>query len=176
METIVKRQKAKIGVAGSFFNQLMSNNCSIPVVGKGATIMHYSDRDVAEVLEVSADGKRVILESLVAEWDKSLPGGEGHQNWIFKPTSRKFKVVWKWGAWRTVRHTFTYCEEFVNKCAENGVIMRLSQCLTEEQKADIYQGQVYPQKAVPGITKSTTEYHKIRILFGEKNYYYDWEF
>jgi len=30
-----KIQRAKVGVAGSFFNQLMSNNASIPEVGKG---------------------------------------------------------------------------------------------------------------------------------------------
>src|SRR5690606_29571793 len=38
------QQKAKIGQAGSFVNQLMANNSSIPEVGKGATVLMYTDR------------------------------------------------------------------------------------------------------------------------------------
>ena len=59
---------------------MMSNNISIPEVGKGATQLHYSDRTCYEVIEVSKDGMSAKLEALDAEWDKSLPGGEGHQN------------------------------------------------------------------------------------------------
>jgi len=51
METILK-QNRKIGVAGGFINQMMGNNSSIPVVGKGCTILHYSDRSAYEVIEV----------------------------------------------------------------------------------------------------------------------------
>jgi hypothetical protein len=79
------KQRAKVGVAGSFFNQLMSNNQSIPEVGKGATEMHYTDRTCYEVVEVSEDLKTVRLQYLDAKWDKTKEGGMGHQNWILEP-------------------------------------------------------------------------------------------
>ena len=100
-------QKAKVGVAGNFFNQLMSNNASTPEVGRGATEMHYTDRTCYEVISVSDDLKTVRLEALDAEIDpaylKSLNGRDctGHQNWIFKPTGRFLTVVYRHGAWRS---------------------------------------------------------------------------
>lgn len=66
----------------------MSNNASLPVVGKGATQLHYSDRSCYEVIEVSKDGKTVILEYLEAKWDSTKQGGQGHQNWILEPTGQ----------------------------------------------------------------------------------------
>ena len=54
--TNTKTQKRSLRSTGSFFNYLMANNSIIPVVGKGATILLYSDRKVAEVIEVSKDG------------------------------------------------------------------------------------------------------------------------
>lgn len=55
------KQKRSVGSAGGFFNQLMGNNASLPEVGKGATILHYSDRSAYEVLEVSDDKKDVVI-------------------------------------------------------------------------------------------------------------------
>lgn len=50
----------------------MGNNQTIPVVGEGATSLHYSDRTCYEVIEVSEDLKTVKLEALDAEWDRTL--------------------------------------------------------------------------------------------------------
>ena len=52
------KQSAKIGIAGSFINQMMSNNSTLPEVGKEATVMHYTDRSCYEVIEVSKDYKK----------------------------------------------------------------------------------------------------------------------
>ena len=44
MENLILKQKRKVGVAGGFINQMMGNNSTTPIVGEGATILHYSDR------------------------------------------------------------------------------------------------------------------------------------
>jgi hypothetical protein len=173
METLEKRQKSKVGVAGSFFNQLMSNNSSIPEVGKGATELHYSDRTCYEVIEVSEDGKTAKLEVLDAEWDKTKQGGQGHQNWILNPTGRFFTVVWRHNAWRVKREVIAFTKEFQKK--HEGVNSYARQ-LTEAQRKDVYIDDVRPQNVVEGITEKKTEYHKINLLFGKKDYYYDWSF
>lgn len=47
------KQTLKLKDSGSFFNLLYSNNQTTPVVGAGATILHYSDREVVEVTQES---------------------------------------------------------------------------------------------------------------------------
>lgn len=168
-----KIQKAKVGVAGSFFNQLMSNNASIPVVGKGATRMHYSDRSCYEVIEVSADGKSVKLEALEAKWDNTKEGGMGHQNWILEPTNRFCEVVWRNNAWQVKGSAIEFTKEFRKK--HEGV-NSFAQQLTDEERKAVYNGEVFPSNVVEGITYKKTTYSKMPLLFGEKNYYYDWSF
>lgn len=168
-----KRQKAKIGCAGSFFNQLMSNNASSPEVGKGATQMHYTDRSCFEVLEVSPDGKTVRMEVLDASWDATKGGGEGHQNWILTPTGRFCTVVWRHNAWRIRGREITYTREFQEK--HKDAISYVRQ-LTTEQRIAVYGDDVRPQNVVEGLTEERITYTKINILFGTKDYYYDWSF
>ena len=178
MENLELKQKAKVGVAGSFFNQLMSNNSSLPEVGKGATQMHYTDRTCYEVVEVSADKKTARLEYLNAEWDKSLGGGEGHQNWILVPTGRFVTVTWRQGAWRTVGTEIVFTDEFVKDCESKGInFIGLWMRKNNPELADkIWAGDVRPQNVVEGYTKAKKTYNKINILFGTKDYYYDWSF
>lgn len=179
METL-KQQHHKVGIAGSFFNQMMSNNSSTPEVGKGATQMHYTDRTCYEVVEVGADGKSARLEYLNAEWDKSLGGGQGHQNWILKPTGRFVTVVWRNNAWRTVGKEIVFTDEFVKNCEEDGIsFIGMHLRKNNPELADkIYgtQGSPMPCNVVEGYTKERKTYNKINILFGVKEYYYDWEF
>jgi len=178
MTTTVKKQKAKVGVAGSFFNQLMSNNSSIPEVGKGATRMYYTDRDCYEVIEVSSDGKTVKLEILDAEWDKSLGGGQGHQNWILKPTGRFINVTWRQNAWRIIGKEIVFTPEFIKECVSNGIdYIGIWLRKNNPELADkIYDNNIMSKNVVNGYTKEKTTYTKIKILFGVKNYYYDWSF
>lgn len=167
------KQKAKVGVAGSFFNQLMSNNSSIPEVGKGATRMGYSDRHCYEVLEVSKDGKTVKMESLDAKWDNTKQGGEGHQNWILEPTGRFTTVVWRHNAWRVKGSEISFTKEFQEKYKD---AVSYARQLTEEQRKAVYGNDVRPCNVVEGLTEKKIVYHKIKILFGAKDYYYDWSF
>ncbi len=166
MKTLEKRQRAKIGVAGSFFNQLMSNNASVPEVGKGATQMLYSDRYCYEVLEVSDDGKTVKMEVLDAKWDNTKPGGQGHQNWILEPTGRFMTVSWRHNAWRQKGQKVMFTEQYAETL---GAKFRGS----EDYKKVFVDGEMV---VVEGITELKTEWHKINILFGQKQYYYDWSF
>jgi hypothetical protein len=173
MKTIEFKQSKKVGVAGSFINQMMGNNTSLPEVGKGATLLHYSDRTCYEVLEVSEDRLTARLEALDAEWDKSLGGGEGHQNWILKPTGNFCTVVWRNNAWRIKRTEITFTKAFKE---EHKDAISFARLLTEKQRIAVYQGKVRPVNVVEGITERKTVYHKISILFGVKDYYYDWSF
>lgn len=160
------KQTAKVGVAGSFFNQLMSNNSSIPEVGKGATEMLYSDRNCYEVISVSDDFKTVRLEVLDAEADKAFKCDIGHQNWILKPTGRFITVSYRHGAWRQksqkVMFTEKYAETLGNKFHGS-----------EDYNKVFVDGEMV---VVEGITELKTEWHKINLLFGRKDYYYDWSF
>lgn len=171
METI-KRQKAKVGVAGSFFNQLMSNNSSIPEVGKGATQMHYSDRSCYEVLEVSKDGKTVKLEALDARWDKTKQGGEGHQNWILEPSGRFTIVQWRHNAWRVKSQKILFTDEHSryacggDKFSKENYEKFIKPCFDKNGNLILIEGK----------TELKTEWHKINIMFGTKEYYYDWSF
>ncbi len=171
MKTFV--QKSKVGVAGSFINQMMSNNSSLPEVGKGATRLHYSDRSCYEVIEVSKDLKTVKLESLNAEWDRTKSGGMGHQNWLLKPTGHFITLVWRFNAWYQKGTSVGFTKEFEQK--HQGVYSYAQQ-LTEDQRKAVYAGEVRPKNIVEGITEQKTVYSKIDILFGSKDYYYDWSF
>jgi len=176
------RQKQRVGVAGSFINQMMGNNSILPEVGKGATLLHYTDRTCYEVIEVSADYKTVKLEALDAhinpEYVASLNGADciGHQNWILEPTGRFCTVVWNRGAWRLIGNEITFTKEFIAKAEAAGHSWSISKMLTDEQRKEIYANDIRPQKVVPGITKKKTTYTKVNLIFGRKDYYYDWSF
>lgn len=48
--------------SGSFFNILMANNESIPVVGEGATILMYTDREAYTVVDFNPKKKEVRIQ------------------------------------------------------------------------------------------------------------------
>lgn len=180
MKTDTKfRQKQRVGVAGSFINQMRGNNATLPEVGKGATEMHYTDRTCYEVIEVSDDHQTVKLEVLDAKADLTKTGGEGHQNWILEPTGRFITVVWRRDAWRTRQEVVTFTKAFRDKVeAEQSEKMfpDWRKALGDEQFKEIYGDNIRPVKVVDGITKKKFEYSKISIIFGSKDYYYDWSF
>jgi hypothetical protein len=175
-------QKQRVGVAGSFINQMMGNNNILPEVGKGATEMLYTDRHVYEVIEVSEDFKTVKLEHLDARIDPeylaALKGGDciGHQNWVFDKTGRFFTVIWRQNAWRVKKRVVTFTKEFIAKAEQAGHGWSLSKMLTPEQHDKVYGNDIRPQNIVEGITCERFEYPRINLLFGRKDYHYDWSF
>lgn len=168
------RQHHKVGVAGNFINQMMANNDTLPEVGKGATELHYSDRTCYEVIEVSEDFKTVKMECLEAKAARpNLP--MGHQEWVFEPTGNFFTLVWRHGAWRVKTEVVRFTKAFTANAEKNGHFAT-GRALTPEQHTAVYAGDVRPQNVVPGITEKKFEYSKMNILFGQKDYRYDWEF
>jgi hypothetical protein len=173
MKNLEFKQSKRVGVAGSFINQMMGNNSSVPEVGKGATRLHYTDRSCYEVKAVSDDFKTVELEKLDAIWDQSLPGGQGHQNWILIPTGHFCVVVWRNNCWKTKVEEVRFTKSFVEQHKD---AISYAKLLTEEQRKLVYNGGAHPCGIVEGITEVKTVYHKIELLFGVKDYYYDWSF
>lgn len=170
----VLRQKRKVGVAGSFQNQMMGNNATLPEVGKYATELMYSDRHPYKVVAVSKDYKKVEIEYLHHSWDETKEGGMGHQNWKFEESGSVQTIVWKWGSWKRMSKKIRFTKEFRE---ENDAHFQYSRALTEEQRKELYGEGIYLQKVIEGITEEYTEYSKISVIFqDEPNYHYDWSF
>lgn len=174
-ETLERKQTAKVGGAGSFINQMMSNNSTLPEVGKGATEMLYSDRRCYEVVEVSEDGKMVKLEYLNTRWDNTKPGGCGHQNWIHEPSGNYMTLVWRNGAWRQKFRNVEFTDEFRKTIPSTCIGIYLRR-YDPELANKIYGDHIMPFNVIDGITKERFEYPKMNIIFGRKDYYYCWEF
>ena len=177
MTNTPKVQKAKVGVAGSFFNQLMSNNATTPVVGEGATELHYTDRTCYEVVEVSKDGKSARLQYLDAK--ARVPGsGMGNQDWILEPVNRFITVVWRHNAWYTVGNKVEFTKEFKKQCEDNGAVTIAGYLRKTnlELLNEVYGDNVWPINVIDGVTRKKKSYSKIKIIFGVKDYYYDWSF
>jgi hypothetical protein len=115
---------------------------------------------------------------LEASCDKSLGCGEGHQNWILTPIDSFMTVTWRNNAWRITTKEIHFVKKFVEEC-ENNDIMFIGLHLKKNNPTVynlIYGGNIYPYNVVEGYTEEKTVYSKINIIFGQKNYYYDWEF
>ena len=94
----------KLGTeTGSFFNYLMGNSMSIPEVGKGATVLHWTDRSAYFVNEVSADGKEVVIERAKAVRTDNL-GMSDCQDYKYErnPQAQPETIRFTYGKWRRV--------------------------------------------------------------------------
>jgi hypothetical protein len=175
-----KVQRRKINQAGSLINNMMGNNATLPKVGEGATRLWYTDRDCYDVVEVSECGRYVKMEYLDAKHDKSKGEPQmGHQNWVFEKTGQFIDLEWYRGAWRIVNHQVVFTKEYMEEADKNGAdqfygihLSKTNPKLAEQ----IYKGEPYPQEVVEGITRKKKVYSKINIVFGVRNYHYDWSF
>lgn len=171
------KQTYKVGQAGSFINQLMSNNASAPVVGEWATICFYSDRDVCKVVEVSNGGARAVVElynTTATEEGKAI--GMGHQDWKHEATGGYETYVYRRGAWYREYTEVVYTKEFIAKAEAEGNEWALYRSLTKDQYEAVYGEAFMPANVVEGITKAKKAYSKVRVMFGVCNYHYDWTF
>lgn len=166
-----KQQKSNLGsTTGSFINYMMGNNSSLPEVGKGATILHWTDRTACEVLSVSADGKKVVIQAYT-EKRIDTNGMSECQTYDYSTLNGHDQViVWKWGAWREEGTEVVWTEEFKNI---------YESCQTPEERRAAVQD-LYDEDnnilVVPGKTKRTKTYHKVNIIWGVKRHYYDFSF
>jgi hypothetical protein len=174
------KQKSKVGVSGSFINQMMANNSSIPEVGKGATELRYSDRECYEVVWVSDDKMTARLQRLDASFnhENGESGEIGHQNWKLTPIDSFMTVVWKHGNWKVEGTEVIFTKEFIDEMEAKGVnyygmwLRKHSPELADK----IWGTDTHPQNVVEGITRRRKCYTKIKLIFGVKDYYYDWSF
>lgn len=171
MTNTVKTQRVKLtSKTGSFFNYLMSNNSSQPIVGEYATEMLYSDRHVYLVSEVSEDGEKVKLEILHTSAD-----GEnlemGHQSWKHKPSGYFKNIEWRKDKWVTKSQNITWVDSFWDSIKDLNMGSEEYKNLT----AGLWD-ENYNMVLVKGKTRVKTTYSRINVLFNCDNYHYDWSF
>jgi len=166
-----KQKGRRIGSAGGFFNQLMSNNSSVPVVGEGATILHYSDRDAYEVLEVNEKAKTCVIQKYNAKRIDGR-GMSDVQDYEYKELhGPKITLIYRWGGWKIVRSQVRFTDEARKKYGD------FNPKLHEAYKAagGEYDG-AFINTEVEGMTKKHKTYSKVNIIFGVKQEYYDFSF
>lgn len=173
----MKKQTVTIGQQGSLINQIMGNNSTEPVVGQWVTILHYTDRTVAKVAEVSKDGKTVKIQHCETVADKTKECGMGHQNWIHTPVENYDTLVWRHGSWKIKDQMVVFTDEYQKFIDASEFRYRHTDYLKSIGKFDeIYNDHFAPVGIVDGITKVKTQYFKISVVFNRCNYYRDWEF
>lgn len=171
------KQTRKIGVAGGFFNQLMGNNSSRPVVGKGATILMYSDRYAYEVTWVSECGTQCIIQPAIMKYIGTGYGDEKYE-YTGKFEDRKKEVVWHKGAWCQPMNHIKFEPKFERlmneRFGKNEWYGSDANTLAKEMG---HEGEIFDEdcnlKLVAGVTKMIKRYHKISILFGTMDQYRD---
>lgn len=145
---------------GSFINMMMSQNCTLPEVGKGATVLLWTDRHAYEVMEVSDDKKRVVVQQYNAKRIDNL-GMSDQQDYEYKELNGYNEViVWKWGAWRW----------------EMEVIKFINPPIGYQKEYDKYYDENGRLMLVEGVTKKAKEWRKVNILWGVKDEHYDFNF
>ena len=163
-----KQKGRRLGSAGGFFNQLMSHNSSVPVVGEGATELLYSDRHAYEVLEVNEKEKSCTIQRYAPKRIDNL-GMSDSQAYEYKElTGTPFKLYWRYGSWK-------------RKMIEYHWILGKNEWPTQEMsdeykaKGGKYNG-AFLASEIPGITKKKTRWYTMSIIFGVKREYYDFSF
>jgi len=181
------KQTRKVGVAGGFFNQLMGNNKSVPVVGEGATYLMYSDRHAYEVISVDEENQSCVIERYDPERTDNLGMSDSQGYKYEKLTGSRLTLVWRkkqGGCW----------------CVHSKEVRIIPKVLKEMEKVsnkwnpfdqikEVYGQEVYDQvceqkdpdsrwaaNIVEGITKEYDRYHPFSIIFGVKQEYYDYSF
>lgn len=165
-----KRQTSIAGkTTGSFINYLMGNNTTLPEVGKGATILLWTDRHAYEVMSI--EGDKVTLQQYLPERIDSN-GMSETQKYKYEKLSGKEKIiVWRKNGWFELIETIVFTPEYSK--------------YVEQNRKDYYKSGAYKQLYNPetnslilvkGKTKIKRTYSKINIIFGVKEEYYDYSF
>jgi len=168
------RQKGKrIGSAGGFFNQLMSHNASVPVVGEGATEIMYSDRHAYEVLEVDEAKKTCVIQRYNPKRIDNL-GMSDSQDYEYKElVGPKINLVYRWGSWKKVGSEIRFTDEARKKYGEFGPKIHEAYKAAGGKYGEFHP---FPVTEIEGMTKKHKSYHTMSIIFGVKREYYDFSF
>lgn len=168
-DTAFTQKGKRIGAAGGFFNQLMSHNCSVPVVGEGATELLYSDRHAYEVLEVNEAKKTAVLQRYApTPLFKGMTDSQAYEYKEFE--GEPFTVHYKWGSWKTKSRSIVFVSEAVK---QYGIGRKLHDAY--KNAGGIYVG-AFASTIIPGLTKEVTKWNARNFIFGVKDEYYDFSF
>lgn len=171
--TTTASNRIKRTETGSFFNLMMGNNRTLPVVGKGATVLLWTDRHAYEVIWVSDNQ----MECKIQRYDPERTDSHGMsdcQGYKYeKLTDEVLHIQYRNRAWRQKDSRIVWTKEVMDKADEAG-FFRVANVLTKEQYEQAFDGD--RMHLVPGITRVKTTWPKINILFGEKREYYDYSF
>jgi hypothetical protein len=154
-------QKGKL--QGSFMNYAMSNNKTLPEVGKGATRLLFSDRSAYQVMEVSEDQSRVVLKRCKS---KRIDGNnffsESQKYDYSELVERETVVVWRNNRWREEIKKIVLTKEAIERDMSY-----------EEKKSLGLFDENGDWQLVDGLTKEKKVYEDFPVLWGVQDEYYD---
>ena len=175
-EDITKRQSRKVGVAGGFFNQIMGNNITVPVVGEGATILHYSDRSAYEVISVDEDSASCVIRAMDCKYVGSGIGDEKYE-YSSNPDGITSTVTWsdKKQCWGQVSKSIEIIKSLQKRLFnEHGYEWTKFLPVPYDELVDGgWLGVHTRYKLVKGVTKEYTNFYPISIIFGVMEKYRD---
>tara|TARA_R110000782_G_scaffold98188_8_gene183439 strand:- start:1464 stop:2027 length:564 start_codon:yes stop_codon:yes gene_type:complete len=173
--TTSKQQSRKIGVAGGFMNQLMGNNQSIPVIGEGATILHYSDRSAYEVIEVSPNGDSCVIRSMDTTWC-GLAYGDEQYTYQSNPENGTRNIEWnaKKQQWQSFAYSVQIIKSLRKKLWEQFDWKFWDNLPNGLKIADLYVDEDFDEmKLIDGVTKRYKNTSPVSIIFGTMDEYRD---
>jgi len=180
MKTQTKTQTRKIGVAGGFINQMMGNNTTTPVVGAGATILMYSDRDAYEVIEVSNDGNSCVIR----EMDTTFVGsGYGDERYTYKSNPENHTKNLEWNSKKQKWGEVYFTTEIIKSLAKSydkkygygwlDILLEENGLTYDEMRTSEYDFHGKQLKLIDGLTKQYKNFNPISIIFGVMEQYRD---
>jgi hypothetical protein len=172
-----KRQTRKVGVAGGFINQMMGNNSTLPEVGKGATLLSYSDRSAYEVTEVSEDGLTCKIRSMNCTF---IGSGYGDERYTYESDLESVEYTLEWntkkGCWGKTWNTIMIIKSLQNKLIkkygygwDEFLPVPYKTLIDGKEELGIHT----KLKLVKGVTKEYKEFHKVSVIFGLMEQYRD---
>lgn len=170
-DTTFKQKGTRIGAAGGFFNQLMSHNSTVPVVGEGATELLYSDRHAYEVLAVDEKKKTAVLQRYAPKRLDNL-GMSDSQDYDYKEfEGGPFTIYYKWGSWKTKHRVVRFTKEVQEKYGKFSHKLHELYLLGGGQYNNDHIDIV-----IEGITEEHVKWTNFNVIFGVKKEYYDYSF
>lgn len=144
----------------SFVNHLMSGAIGEPKVGEGATVLRWTDREAYEVLEVSDNGKRAIIQRYRRKRIDNNGMGDCQTYEYKELEGGKLELIYKWKAWRIKTKMIHFVKGYEYKSEDAKELFDENNLL----------------KIVEGKTKLTSSYNKVNIVWGFKYEYFDYGF
>lgn len=175
------KQSRKVGVAGGFINQMMGNNSTVPVLGEGATILHYSDRSAYEVIFVSNDSTKCTIRKMNA---KFIGQSYGDERYEYSSDTEGSTIDLEWndkkGSWGEVYYTTEVIKSLANRLEKQygwGWMDYLPNGLTQDDLLDKKkrdENNYYNSfKFIEGVTKQYKNFNKVSVIFGVCEEYRD---